>query len=114
MKAKLLFMLCSLLVFFTLSSFSIETASDELLFIIQDIEEVNAIYKGSSDEGYSFKVEDNGEAFTMVFQQIEEPVLSVFDLHSKTFIDVIFKVSYTTEIDDNGDAITTITKLEKL
>ncbi len=111
MRTKFLFMLCSfLMLFFTLSSFTTEVTSDELSFVIQDSEEVNAIYKGSSDDGYNFEAEST----TMVFQQIDEPVLSVFDLHSETFVGVNFKVTYTTKMDDNGNEIKTITNLEKL
>lgn len=115
MRTKFLFMLCSfLMLFFTLSSFTNEVPSDELSLIIQDSGEVNAVYKGSDGDGYNFEVEENGESLAMVFQQIDEPVLSVFDLNSETFVDVNFKVTYTTKIDDSGNEIKTITELEKL
>ncbi|WP_203255920.1 hypothetical protein [Hyunsoonleella ulvae] len=115
MKAKFLFMLCSfLMMFVTLSSFTTEVPSNELSCVTQESEEINAIYKGSSSDGFNFEVEEEGETITVVFQQIEEPVLSVYDLHSETFIDVNFKVTFTTGIDDNGDAVKTITNLEKL
>lgn len=115
MKTKFLFMLCSFwMLFFTLSSFKTEMPSDELSVITQDSQEVDAMYKGNDESGFNFEVDDNGESQTMVFQQIDEPVLSVFDLHSESFIDVNFKVTYTVKIDDDGNEIKTITELEKL
>lgn len=115
MRTKILFMLCSfLMLFFTLSGFKTEMPLNESSVIIQDDQEVDAIYKGSDESGFNFEVEDNGETQTMVFQQIDEPVLSVFDLHSESFIDVNFKVTYTTKMGDSGDEIKTITKLKKL
>lgn len=123
MKTKFVFMLCSfMMLFFTLSSFKGESHSNKTQLIIQDSKEVNAVYDGNDERGYGFSTESNGELSTLIFQKIDDAVLSDFDLNSKTLIGVNFKVTYTTEVAVTKDAdgneieveVNTITKLEKL
>ncbi|WP_303318255.1 hypothetical protein Q4Q34_10880 [Flavivirga abyssicola] len=123
MRTKFLFMLCSfMMLFFTLSSFKTEAPLNEVQFIIQDSKEVDAVYGGYDGSAYSFTAQSNGETYKLLFQSVEDAVLSDFDLSSDTLVGVVFKVTYTTEIAVTKDAdgndveteVNTITKLEKL
>lgn len=123
MRTKFLFMLCSfMMLFFTLSSFKTEMPQNELELIIQDSIEVDAVYDGQEERGYSFTVEINGEAHALLFQKIDDAVLSEFNLKAQDLVGSSFKVTYTTETevikDSEGNGldvtVNTITKLEKL
>ncbi|WP_203255917.1 hypothetical protein [Hyunsoonleella ulvae] len=106
-----------------LSSFkSIRTFAHEF-GVYQEGFIVYATFDGHEDYGYNFLTKGkDGEEYTITFHDIEEPVLSVFDLNSDTLIGTKFKVTFNKHIkkykDENGmddeDEINTITKLEKL
>lgn len=117
------FMLCSfMMLFFTLSSFKTEMPLNEVELIIQDSMEADAVYNGLEEMGYSFTAEINGEAHTLLFQRIDDTVLSEFNLKDQDLVGSSFKVTYTTgtevvkdsEGNDQEVQVNTITKLEKL
>lgn len=101
----------------SLSSFKsiqpVEKPTNE--FSIQEGFIVYATYDGQDDNGYNFVVTDRkGKQSTLTFQNIEEPVLSLFDLSKDTFVGTKFKVTFNKEIKAANDEINTITKLEKI
>ncbi|MEN8885291.1 MAG: hypothetical protein ABF246_02785 [Winogradskyella sp.] len=81
------------------------------------------IFDGKEDYGYSFLGEDEeGDTYTMAFQNIESAALKSFNLDSETFIGSKFSVTYTTKIEVEKDEdgyedeteINTIVALKKL
>ncbi|MDC1504377.1 hypothetical protein N8475_04245 [Winogradskyella sp.] len=81
------------------------------------------IFDGKEDYGYSFLGEDEeGDTYTMTFQNIESAALKSFNLDSETFIGSKFSVTYTTKIEVEKDEdgyedeteINTIVALKKL
>tara|TARA_R110002051_G_scaffold183039_3_gene252582 strand:- start:39883 stop:40281 length:399 start_codon:yes stop_codon:yes gene_type:complete len=91
--------------------------------ITQDKEVFIGIYDGKEDYGYTFLGEDEeGDTYTMAFQNIESAALKSFNLDSETFIGSKFSVTYTTKIEVEKDEdgyedeteINTIVALKKL
>jgi hypothetical protein len=90
---------------------------------IQDKEIFEGIYDGKEDYGYSFLAEDEeGEEYTIAFQNVNATILKSYDLDSDEFIGSKFSVTYTTKIEVEKDEdgyedeteINTIVALKKL
>lgn len=118
MRTKFLFMLCSfMMLFFTLSSFKTEMPLNKVELNIQDSKEVVAVYDGNNESGYSFTAQSDDEQINLLFQKVDDAVLSEFDLNSQALVGTSFKVQYSTEvliISDVETEVNTIAKLEKL
>lgn len=74
----------------------------------QDKQIVVGTYDGPEDYGYNFIVtNDEGEERTMTFHEVNNDVLSNYDLDSEEFIGIKFEVIYSSEtetiLDENGD-----------
>ena len=120
MRTKFLFMSCSfLMLFFTLSSFKTEIPPNEIGLISQDSKTVEAVYNGNDENGYNFK---DSESNSLLFQNIDDAVLSEFNLSTQDLVGVSYNVTYTTKTEvvkdlegnDLETEVHTITKLEKL
>ncbi|TBN05432.1 hypothetical protein EYD45_03910 [Hyunsoonleella flava] len=112
-------LMCSGIVLFALSLSSFKLAHPiekaPITYKIQEGFIVYATYDGQNNDGYNFVVTDKkGKKNTLTFQNIEEPVLSVFDLSTDTFVGTKFKVTFNKEMKASNDEVNTITKLEKL
>ena len=90
---------------------------------LQETATIEGIYDGKEDYSYSFIVKDEeGEEYTMAFQNINKTVLTSYNLGSDEFIGSKFSVTYTTTIDveqdeegyENETEINTIVALKKL
>ena len=122
---KLMVFVGLMLAFLSLSSFKLDLKVNNTYTILEDQEGliVYATYDGQEDYGYNFITTDKkGQETTLTFQNIEEPVLSVFDLSSDTFVGTKFKITFNKEIEvitdedeiEIEEETNTITKLEKL
>ncbi|ULC60136.1 hypothetical protein MBM09_03910 [Flaviramulus sp. BrNp1-15] len=124
MKTKFLFILSGLLIsVFTLSSFKNTSVLNTTEYNFQETMVVNAVFDGHEDYGYNFIAKDeDGDEYTVTFQEVEDSVLKAFNLNSETLIGTKFKVTYTSDVevtvDEDGyedeEEVNTITKLEKL
>ena len=124
MKTKFLFILSGLLIsVFTLSSFKKIAVLNTTECNIQETKVVNAVFDGHEDYGYNFIAKDeDGDEYTVTFQEVEDSVLKAFNLNSEALIGTKFKVTYTSDVevtvDEDGyeyeEEVNTITKLEKL
>lgn len=116
MKAKflLLFGICAVL-FFTLPSFNAENSITEVETTIIGSERVLAVYDGSDDRGYSFIIKVNGQPETIIFPNVDNAILSEFNLDSKSFVGSSFYVTYeiSTQGNDSEAVVKVITKLER-
>ena len=90
---------------------------------IQEKFTIEGVYDGKEDYGYSFIVKDKeGEERTMAFQNIDEALLTSYNLDSNEYVGSKFSVTYTTKIivekDSDGfddeTEINTIIALKKL
>lgn len=97
--------------------------TDQIILVTQDTITVEATFDGHEDYGYNFIAKhNNGEEYTITFQEVEEPVSKEFDLKSEVLIGAMFKITYKTETIVTKDAdgyedeniVNTITKLEKI
>lgn len=117
MKAKLI--LLNLLVF----TYSSAVFSNNI-FENQNVKTIEGVFDGHEDYGYNFITInlDDGSEHTITFQNINEGLLSQFDLNSDTFIGKKFKITYQVKIkktkDEYGfedeEEILTVTNLEEL
>ena len=118
MKTKFV-ILISLLVFPFVSFHS----SSKIL-ATQDAKTIEGVYDGHEDYGYNFITEhpDDGSEFTMTFQNVDEKLLSQFDLNSDALVGKKFKITYQVKIkktkDEYGfedeEEILTIVNLQQL
>ncbi|NNE32836.1 MAG: hypothetical protein HKN40_10755 [Winogradskyella sp.] len=66
---------------------------------LQDKQVMIATYDGHEDYGYNFiSIDEDDEAFTITFQEINEDLLKTFDLKSDKLIGAKFKLTYTSKI----------------
>ena len=62
------------------------------------------VYDGHEDYGYNFIGQDeDGEKYTMTFQDVEASLLKSFDLSSDALIGTKFIVTFTSEIEVETD-----------
>lgn len=64
---------------------------------VQETAMFEGTYDGQEDYGYNFiGADDEGEEYTMTFQEIDDKVLKSFNLGSDEFIGTKFMVTYNT------------------
>ncbi|WP_179343619.1 hypothetical protein [Winogradskyella ursingii] len=90
---------------------------------IQDKLTFEGVYDGKEDYGYNFiGMDEEGDEFTMTFQNIDAEVLKSFNLNSQDLVGSRFAITYTsvTEIETDEDGYedeietNTIVALKKL
>ncbi len=97
----------SIVVIATLTFFVIPIFILTSLFYQSEAETFEGVFDGKEDYGYNFiGVDEEGDEYTMTFQNIKPALLKSYDLQSDEFIGKSFVVDYTieieTEIDEDG------------
>jgi hypothetical protein len=90
---------------------------------VQDTQIFEGVYDGNDDYGYNFiGMDEDGEEFTMTFQNIDDVLLKSFNLNTDKLVGSKFTVSYTSKTEKLEDEdgyeddveVYTITALKKL
>jgi hypothetical protein len=125
MNAKKIMLISGLIMaLFSLSSFNSAMVADTSETVVtQEGLVVYATFDGKEDYGYNFiATGKDGEEHMLTFQQVEDDVISAFNLNDNSLVGAKFKITFNRDLKlskdednmDDEDEINTITKLEKL